>query len=69
MALINKLYGEDIYPGVHYIDNTQYKMYNYAYGTCPNAHKLSNQLLTLPIHLDLVEDDIKRICKVINQHG
>ena len=68
-SLINKLYGEDIYPGVHYIDNTQYKMYNYAYGTCPNAHKLSNQLLTLPIHLDLVEDDIKRICKVINQHG
>ena len=67
--LINKLYGEDIYPGVHYIDNTTYKMYNYAYGTCPNAHKLSNQLLTLPIHLDLVEDDIKRICKIINQHG
>ena len=67
--LINKLYGEDIYPGVHYIDNTTYKMYNYAYGTCPNTHKLSNQLLTLPIHLDLVEEDIKRICKVINQHG
>ena len=68
-SLINKLYGEDIYPGVHYIDNTTYKMYNYAYGTCPNAHKLSKQLLTLPIHLELKEEDIVRISKKINQYG
>ena len=68
-SLINKLYGEDIYPGVHYIDNTTYKMYNYAYGTCPNAHKLSKQLLTLPIHLELKEEDIVRISKIINQYG
>ncbi len=67
--LINKLYGEDIYPGVHYVDNTTYKMYGYAYGTCPNAHKFSNQLLTLPIHLDLTEYDVKRISKIINQYG
>lgn len=67
--LINELYGEDIYPGVHYIDNTTYKMYKYAYGTCPNAHKFSNQLLTLPIHLDLTEYDIKRISKIINKYG
>ena len=66
---VNKLYGEDIYPGVHYIDNTTYKMYNYAYGTCPNAHKLSKQLLTLPIHLELKEEDIVRISKIINQYG
>jgi len=67
--LIDILYGEDIYPGVHYIDNTTYKMYNYAYGTCPNAHKFSNQLLTLPIHLDLTENDIKKVSEIINQHG
>ena len=67
--LINILYGEDIYPGVHYIDNTTYKMYNHAYGTCPNAHKFSNQLLTLPIHLDLTENDIKKVSEIINQHG
>ena len=67
--LINKLYGEDIYPGVHYVDNTTYKMYKYAYGTCPNSHKFSNQLLTLPIHLDLTEYDIKRISKIINKYG
>jgi len=68
-SLINKLYGEDIYPGVHYVDNTTYKMYNYAYGTCPNAHKLSKQLLTLPIHLQIKEEDIIRISKIINQYG
>ena len=66
LGLMNKLYKNEIYPGVHYIDNTVYKMYNYAYGTCPNAHKFSNQLLTLPIHLGLEEEDIKKISEIIN---
>ena len=65
--LIDKLYKKDIYPGVHYTDNTTYKMYKYAYGTCPKAHKYSNQLLTLPIHLDIKEEDIKNITKIINK--
>jgi dTDP-4-amino-4,6-dideoxygalactose transaminase len=64
--LINKLYKNNIYPGVHYVDNTTYKMYKYAYGTCPKAHKYSTQLLTLPIHLDLTEKDVKKISNIIN---
>ena len=64
--LINRLYKNNIYPGVHYIDNTLYKMYKYAYGSCPNAHKTSKELITLPIHVNLHEDDIDYIIKKVN---
>jgi len=63
--LILTLQQNNIYPGVHYIDNTQYPMYKDAFGSCPNAHLFSNQLLTLPIHLGIKKKDVKRICNII----
>ena len=44
------LYGNEIYPGVHYIDNRCYLPYNTKIDSCPNATILSDQLVTLPIH-------------------
>jgi len=64
-SIIEQLYANEIYPGVHYIDNTTYPMYKYAHGTCPNAHQFSNELITLPIHLNITSDDIKRVCDVL----
>ncbi len=46
-----------IYPGVHYKDNTLYDLYKKGFGTCPNAHKVSNKLITLPIHCNMANDD------------
>ncbi|MGR5989286.1 DegT/DnrJ/EryC1/StrS family aminotransferase [Bacillus paranthracis] len=43
----------DIYRGVHYRDNTQYSMYVYGQNTCPHAHKISEQVISLPLHLYL----------------
>jgi len=48
----------DIYPGVHYRDNTEYKVYDYALGTCPNASKLSSQIISLPLHLKINKVDV-----------
>ena len=42
-------------------------MYNEYYGKCPNAHKASNELITLPIHLGITQEDIKRISNIINK--
>jgi dTDP-4-amino-4,6-dideoxygalactose transaminase len=52
-----------IYPGVHYRDNTNYTMYNYGYGTCPNSHEISEKLISLPLHLGLSNEDLKYICE------
>ena len=67
--LLEELYENEIYPGVHYIDNTQYAPYKYGYGTCPNAHQASEEVLTLPIHMDVTLEDVVRICQIINKHG
>lgn len=61
------LNANDIFPGVHYKDNTQYKMYSYAQGTCPNAHKLSEEIISLPLHMFLTEEDIKDVAKIVKK--
>jgi dTDP-4-amino-4,6-dideoxygalactose transaminase len=42
-----------IYPGVHYRDNSEYRMYAYARGTCPQTARASDRLISLPLHLRL----------------
>lgn len=59
--ILNALNQEGIYPGVHYVDNTFYRMYRHGMNTCPNAHALSDSLLTLPIHLGLSDEDVVRV--------
>lgn len=66
-GLLEKLAQLEIYAGVHYRDNTEYNMYAYDYGKCPNAHRISNRILTLPLHLGLSKDDIRIIAKAVNE--
>jgi dTDP-4-amino-4,6-dideoxygalactose transaminase len=58
MELLNST---GIYPGVHYRDNTNYSMYNYAYGTCPNSQIISEKLISLPLHLSMSNDDVEYV--------
>ncbi len=51
-----------IYPGVHYRDNTLYRMYRYARGTCPNAMSAGGRIISLPVHLRLSYADVQRVC-------
>jgi len=63
--LISFLHKHSIFPGVHYIDNTNYKMYNYAKDDCPKSRKYSNELLSLPLHLNMDEKKVGRVCDTI----
>ncbi|WP_310550696.1 DegT/DnrJ/EryC1/StrS family aminotransferase [Paenibacillus glufosinatiresistens] len=67
-GLMARLEEHDIYAGVHYRDNTEYSMYSYDYGTCPYAHKISQQILTLPLHLELNIEDIEKIAKIVIEY-
>jgi dTDP-4-amino-4,6-dideoxygalactose transaminase len=60
-GLMAHLNAGDIFPGVHYRDNTEYAMFAYGKGTCPQAARASNRLITLPIHLRLSDDDVGRV--------
>ena len=66
-GLMMYLNQHEIYPGVHYVDNTQYRMYAYAAGTCPNAAYASDHLLSLPMHMRLTYDDVKTVTDCIKE--
>lgn len=54
-----------IYPGVHYRDNTCYGLYAHAHGSCPKAHRLSERILSLPLHLRLTKEDIDHVAAAV----
>ncbi|MCQ6530781.1 DegT/DnrJ/EryC1/StrS family aminotransferase [Bacillus mycoides] len=58
-----------IYPGVHYRDNTLYPMYAHGSGMCPNAHKVTEEVLSLPLHLNLKKSDIDYICDQVIKYA
>lgn len=65
--LVEYLSEKDIYVGVHYKDNTRYPMYSSGFGSCPIAHKMSNRVLSLPLHLGLTETDLIKIVSLIEK--
>ncbi len=67
-ALIVELNRNEVYPGVHYRDNTDYEMYSYGKGTCPEAHAASTQIVSLPLHLQLERRDVTAITELLVRH-
>ena len=64
-ALMEYLESKEIFAGLHYLDNTQFRHYCYAEGTCPNADYYSRHMVSLPFHLRLTEEDISRVAENI----
>lgn len=65
-GLLDELASNDIYGGVHYRDNTEYGLYSYDAGQCPYAHKISQNIITLPLHLNLTKEDVTKIAEIVN---
>lgn len=59
------LNANEIYPGVHYVDNTQYRMYSYAAHTCPQAAYVSDHVISLPMHMRLSYEDVQLVIKKV----
>jgi dTDP-4-amino-4,6-dideoxygalactose transaminase len=66
MAILNS---NEIFPGVHYRDNTEYRMYSYGKGTCPESLLASAEILSLPMHMGLTKSDVKKITHVLIEHS
>ena len=67
-GLIDYLNDKGIFPGVHYIPNTEYRMYRYAKGTCKNADYIGNHVLSLPMHMRITNEDVRHICHCIKDY-
>lgn len=59
------LNSQNIFPGVHYRDNTQYRMYAASYGLCPQARWASDRIISLPLHLRLGQQDVERVATAL----
>ena len=57
----------NIFPGVHYRDNTLYHMYAYAQETCPRSMEASDRIISLPLHLRLTYNQVEYICNNLKQ--
>jgi dTDP-4-amino-4,6-dideoxygalactose transaminase len=65
-ALMEFLRERDIGAGVHYRPNNQYPMYRY--GKTPVAEKLWQDVVSLPLSLDMSDADVTKICESISQY-
>lgn len=63
-AFIQGLQDRGIYPGVHYRDNSSYRMYPHQNGL-DYARYASDHVVSLPLHLRLTDDDVYRVCEAI----
>lgn len=66
-GLMEHLNQHDIYPGVHYVENTEYSMFAYAHGTCPKAEYASAHTITLPMHMGVTREDVDNISELVRE--
>lgn len=63
--LIQYLRSQGIATGVHYISNTRYPMYRYAYDPSMYAEYISDHIVSLPMHLRLTKADVETVAAAI----
>jgi dTDP-4-amino-4,6-dideoxygalactose transaminase len=57
----------NIFPGVHYRDNTLYSMYAFGQETCPHSMATSERIISLPLHLRLTFEQVEYVCSNLKQ--
>ncbi|KZX51248.1 aminotransferase DegT [Halioglobus sp. HI00S01] len=67
--VIMALNDHEIYPGVHYTDNTVYEMYSYDGCENSRSRSFSDKLLSLPMHLGVTKKDVDSIVEVVGMYG
>ena len=64
--LIDYLSTNNIFPGVHYRQNTDYNLFNTSL-KLPKSEYYSSRILSLPLHLELSFEDIDHVSKTLIQ--
>lgn len=66
--LLVKLNENGVYPGVHYTDNSEYEMYK-SCGRCPEALRASDEIISLPMHMGVTQQDVVKICNLVKEYS
>lgn len=56
-----------IAPGVHYLPNCEFPVFKkfYKKGSCPTMERIASEIISLPNHLQMTQDDIDRVCETV----
>lgn len=54
--------------GIHYPDNTLYKMYADSHGLCPNVVYYSNHIVSLPLNLKMIFENVQTVIDTVKRH-
>lgn len=63
--LMFALHENEIYPGVHYRNNLDYRMYANETSSCSNAAIASKEILSMPMHMGVTRADVLQIAEVL----
>ena len=63
--ILTKLNENHIYPGVHYMLNTEYTPYLYGKDTCPKAAYYEERILSLPLHMHMTKEDVEYVANTL----
>lgn len=63
--VVTELNARGIFPGVHYRDNSDYRVYADFPADTPDAHAASTSLISLPLHLRLDDEDVHRVADAL----
>lgn len=68
--IFDALYAENICCNVHYIPvyySPYYKKLGYEKGLCPNAEKLYDEILSIPLYFDLKDEDVEKVIRGVKK--
>lgn len=66
-SLMEYLQSKNIGCALHYLDNTEYPMYEKQNGICKNAMYASDHSVSLPCHLKITREDVKYVADIIKE--
>ncbi len=64
------LYGENIRPQVHYLPvyyHSYYEKLGYQKGICPNAEKLYDEIMSIPLYYSLSDEEVEQVIKAVKK--
>lgn len=67
-ALLEALYAENIFPGVHYVSNIDYAPYRQFARPLPCTERFSESVVSLPLHLHMTDSDVDRVIAAVDRH-
>jgi dTDP-4-amino-4,6-dideoxygalactose transaminase len=59
----------EVYPGVHYRDNREYRMFAREVDDCPNTTRMNNRIISLPLHLRLTYQDVQKVIRDVKAYA